>query len=417
MATYNRSRFTTPDGDIINFKDNVSGYTTNTGTVTSVRVQATSPVSSSQNTSQTGTLNTTISLSDAYGDTKNPYGSKTANLVLASPNDSTGVPSFRSLTKTDIPALSGSDISYSNTTSGLSATDVQAAIDELEGGRMVILRYGISTWDDFITVYNKNAVVYCRASSNSNPASGSQTRLAFMAYVNNAESPTEVEFQYYRSVNTHSDTQQGDQVFVYKLQKTAGWTVTTRQTFTKVDTEKGLADNWSSGTIKLKANLKSETALTNDATAATEVANRVYPVALDKSGYLAVNVPWVESSVTSLLDVYPVGSIYMSVNSTSPATLFGGTWEQIQDTFLLSAGSTYTAGDTGGEATHTLTVDEIPSHNHSYSASTTNSNHSGGDGYHYLAQNYGTTTGNTGGGLAHNNMPPYLVVYMWKRTA
>ena len=102
----------------------------------------------------------------------------------------------------------------------------------------------------------------------------------------------------------------------------------------------------------------------------------------------------------------------MSVNSTSPATLFGGTWEQIQDTFLLSAGSTYTAGDTGGEATHTLTVDEIPSHNHSYSASTTNSNHSGGDGYHYLAQNYGTTTGNTGGGLAHNNMPPYLVVYM-----
>ena len=145
MATYNRSRFTTPDGDIINFKDNVSGYTTNTGTVTSVRVQATSPVSSSQNTSQTGTLNTTISLSDAYGDTKNPYGSKTANLVLASPNDSTGVPSFRSLTKTDIPTLSGSDISYSNTTSGLSATDVQAAIDELEGGRMVILKYGIST--------------------------------------------------------------------------------------------------------------------------------------------------------------------------------------------------------------------------------------------------------------------------------
>ena len=183
---------------------------------------------------------------------------------------------------------------YNQSQMTLPSGDVINFIDNTSGysQKFSILSYGNSTWDDFMNVYKNNAVVYCRASSNSNPASGSQTRLAFMAYVNNAENPTEVEFQYYRSVNTHSDTQQGDQVFVYKLQKTAGWTVTTRQTFTKVDTEKGLADNWSSGTIKLKANLKSETALTNDATAATEVANRVYPVALDKSGYLAVNVPW-----------------------------------------------------------------------------------------------------------------------------
>ena len=296
MATYNQSQMTLPSGDVVNFIDNTSGYTSNTGTVTSVRVQATAPVSSSQDTSQTETLNTTISLNDAYGDTKNPYGSKAANLVLASPDSSSGTPSFRSLTALDIPTIQCSNISYSNTTSGLSATNVQGAIDELDGGRMVILRYGISTWNDFINVYNKNAVVYCRASSNSNPASGSQTRLAFMAYVNNAESPTEVEFQYYRSVSTHSDTQQGDQVYVYKLQKTAGWTVTTRQTFTKVDTEKGLADTWTSGTIKLKANLKSETALTLDSAAATTTANRVYPVALDKSGYLAVNVPWESGS-------------------------------------------------------------------------------------------------------------------------
>ena len=60
--------------------------------------------------------------------------------------------------------------------------------------RMVILSYGSSTWDNFINAYNSNAVVYCRASSNSNPASGSQTRMAFMAYVNNATTPTEVEF-------------------------------------------------------------------------------------------------------------------------------------------------------------------------------------------------------------------------------
>lgn len=77
-----------------------------------------------------------------------------------------------------------------------------------DGGRpMVILSYGSSTWNDFIEAYNNNVIVYTRASSNSNPASGSQTRMAFMAYVNNAATPTEVEFQYYRSVSSHSATQ------------------------------------------------------------------------------------------------------------------------------------------------------------------------------------------------------------------
>ncbi len=76
------------------------------GTVTSVQVQATSPVVSSQNTAQTGTLNTTISLADGYGDTKNPYASKTANYVLAAPNGSNGVPTFRPLVIADIPGLS-----------------------------------------------------------------------------------------------------------------------------------------------------------------------------------------------------------------------------------------------------------------------------------------------------------------------
>ena len=69
---------------------------------------------------------------------------------------------------------------------------------------MTILKYGISTWNDFITAYTAKHVVYTRASSGSNPASGSQTRMAFMAYVNNATNPTKVEFQYYRSVSTHS---------------------------------------------------------------------------------------------------------------------------------------------------------------------------------------------------------------------
>lgn len=66
--------------------------------------------------------------------------------------------------------------------------------------------------------------------------------------------------------------------------------------------------------------------------------------------------------------IYPIGSIYISVNNSSPSLLFGGTWVQIEDTFLLGAGTTYTGGDTGGSATVTLTAAELPSHNHSVGA-------------------------------------------------
>lgn len=121
--------------------------------------------------------------------------------------------------------------------------------------------------------------------------------------------------------------------------------------------------------------------------------------------------------------IYPVGSIYMSVNNVNPSTLFGGTWEQIKDTFLLSAGDTYAAGSTGGEAEHVLTVDEMPKHLHTSHTSLVNANGSGtstkvpsGTTYGFA---YGSAfnTSQTGGDAAHNNMPPYLAVYVWKRTA
>lgn len=98
------SQIKLPNGTVYDLKDNISGYTTNTGTVTSVRVQATSPVQSSVSTASSTTLNTTISLANAYGDTKNPYGTKTANYVLAGPSSgSAAVPTFRALVAADIP--------------------------------------------------------------------------------------------------------------------------------------------------------------------------------------------------------------------------------------------------------------------------------------------------------------------------
>lgn len=174
------------------------------------------------------------------------------------------------------------------------------------------------------------------------------------------------------------------------------------------------------------------------------------------------------NQAVSLVDlIYPVGSIYMSVNGVSPETFLGGTWERIQDTFLLAAGSTYSAGDTGGEATHTLTTSEMPEHSHTISHTHTRgtmeitgssiplqgkgSGKSVGTTYGAFkitavgsvdngtssATTYinaidfaasrtwsGSTSapstgssGNAGNDTAHNNMPPYLAVYMWKRTA
>ena len=119
--------------------------------------------------------------------------------------------------------------------------------------------------------------------------------------------------------------------------------------------------------------------------------------------------------------LYPVGSIYMSVNATNPSALFGGTWERLKDRFLLAAGDSYAAGSTGGEAQHTLTVDEMPYHTHIVRVGWSNSKGWGlitsyGDGTNAVVDS-GATTGGTGGSKPHNNMPPYLAVYMWKRTA
>ncbi len=116
---------------------------------------------------------------------------------------------------------------------------------------MYIGAYGKSTFNEILEAYLANKVVYCRASSSSNPASGSQTRMAFLAYVNNETNPTEFEFQYYRSVSAHSDSQQGDQVYVYKLDKTAGWTVTARNAFTKIEVGTGLTKSYSNGVLTI----------------------------------------------------------------------------------------------------------------------------------------------------------------------
>ena len=157
--------------------------------------------------------------------------------------------------------------------------------------------------------------------------------------------------------------------------------------------------------------------------------------------------------------VYPVGSIYMSVNNTPPSLLFGGTWEQIEDTFLLASGSAYAAGDTGGSADAVVVKHNHTqnSHNHTQNAHT----HTGASGRAFVTNvsgkgigesrftavssgstytlrfesgdnwwgvpDVGNTTATNQAATATNkeagvdgkgkNMPPYLAVYMWQRIA
>ena len=122
--------------------------------------------------------------------------------------------------------------------------------------QMKILSYGHSTWQNFLDAYNENAVVYCRASSSSDPSTGSQWRLAFMAYVNNANNPTEVEFQYYRSRSDHnSAANQLDEVYVYKLVPASGWTwtVTQRNTAAKAVAWTWIGLTFGSGNMTISA--------------------------------------------------------------------------------------------------------------------------------------------------------------------
>lgn len=181
---------------------------------------------------------------------------------------------------------------------------------------------------------------------------------------------------------------------------------------------------------------------------------------LDSEGNLIVNSITTNSSSSSESNVnqdvmrdfiYPVGSIYMSVNNVDPANLFGGSWEQIKDKFLLASGDIYSNGTIGGESSHVLSASELPKHSHgipalsgatngagahSHSVNGTSANNGGsgvlcetwanksndrngstsgvGNHTHTVTTN-ASTTNETGNNDAHNNMPPYLTINIWKR--
>jgi len=120
--------------------------------------------------------------------------------------------------------------------------------------------------------------------------------------------------------------------------------------------------------------------------------------------------------------VYPVGSIYFNAAvATNPNTLLGfGTWAAYGGGRVMvgvhSSGTFDGLNETGGAETHTLSVNEIPAHTHGYQKHTGNSSLSIHDISHTVTNHASANTGSTGGGAAHNNIQPYITVYMWKRT-
>jgi hypothetical protein len=121
---------------------------------------------------------------------------------------------------------------------------------------------------------------------------------------------------------------------------------------------------------------------------------------------------------------FPIGTILTTTNSTNPGTYIGGTWTAIEGKFLLAQSEDHTAGETGGAETVTLTVDELPSHRHgmdNYLIDDGTEQMRGWNGFTmrgkevFIAELVKTRA--VGGNMPHENMPPYLVVYMWERTA
>lgn len=146
--------------------------------------------------------------------------------------------------------------------------------------------------------------------------------------------------------------------------------------------------------------------------------NKVFP---DETGNVNLDT-W------NLNKNYPVGSIYMSVSATSPAQLFGGSWNKIEDTFLLASGTKYTAGSRGGEAEHKLTTEEMARHFHRVYGGWVDGDAAGTDSLSYHRHrdaavmtgaqtwdNEGNFVEKVGGDKPHNNMPPYLAVNVWQR--
>ena len=212
---------------------------------------------------------------------------------------------------------------------------------------MFIAKYGITTYAEVLDAYSKGHIVYCRASTGSNPASGSQVRLAFLAYVQAENNPTEFEFQYYRSVSSHTESVQGDEQHIYKLNKNNGWSYTIRNNFTKLEMGTGMNMVYTSG-VKAKAVLSTrEPYNTTETLVGSWLGNNLYrkvftvnnlPDTSDisaSSGVSNVNVINIYGSFTNGNETYAIncahpdlgGGVYVSTTNVGSQIKYSTTFD------------------------------------------------------------------------------------------
>lgn len=146
------------------------------------------------------------------------------------------------------------------------------------------------------------------------------------------------------------------------------------------------------------------------------------PISLGGTGATSASTALAALGGTTLAAVYPIGSVYIETTGTNPATTFGfGTWVAFAaGQTIIGVGTsdqTFTAATTGGESNHKLTIAEMPAHTHNSNDAAQKNESSGATANAVWKNTTTTATSSTGGDGAHNNLPPYIVVYMWKRTA
>lgn len=239
-----------------------------------------------------------ITVDDELSSTStNPVQNRVINSALSAKADSSDIP-----TKTSDLANDGAsgtstyveaDELATVATSG-SYNDLSDKPDIMTG--LTEMAYGESNaWAKFIAAYQAKQIVYCRASSNANPATGSQTRKAFMAYVDNAENPTNVEFQYVRSVSSKTASQPVDQVFIYTLTSRNGgtWTVASRNMAPKLAQGTNTTVSYSNGTYTISATNTTYSNMTGASASAAGAAGLVpAPAAGDQDKYLKGDGTW-----------------------------------------------------------------------------------------------------------------------------
>lgn len=249
----------------------------------------------------------------------------------------------------------------------------------------------------------------------------SNNTIVFLSQLNTYEHAIEILFD-------HGSTWSNDSVDKYCIYID----ITTKAVTVSIDKQyKGDYTDWPQLLIgRRKNNIIEET--TSGVFASPENDGKI--VGMKNGKFVAMD----QAAKIVLDNIYPIGSIFMSCENVSPASFWGGSWTSLTNRFLIGASSSYPVNSTGGEATHRLTTNEMPSHNHTAGSHSHTINawimeqgirHKDGTDYIPQRGDQGYASGKfvtssatpsinlTGGGQAHNNMPPYLAVYMWKRIA